>query len=432
MSNSDFLSFFPEEDGTAALDSQELALLFDGINEKAENSGEQNKAGENQGFDDFDDMLSNIEMLEEMLVETDMAGETIIQEMTDLEEETSVMFEGDDLGLEPHQEEDLMPAVSLVPPFLQSYQTLQTQLANLTQRLVVTEQELTARQRRASSTENLIEQQAIALTQAQEQLVHTVAELQVHQEASKHQQLQVETLTEQLATSQEQVTLLQNQLQGEDSQGDLPSQIALLTEENQRLQSKVSRQEGEVARFEKQLGELRTRLQRQQRYALQYKSALEQYLAQPDSHAPSDINEVVASVTGQSTELQPWASVGDILAAFPANVPAQPASAPVADLTPGLTNLSVSSAEEAADQPESEFIAEKIAEKLVAQAEKVEESTMAVAPEPTVAPATAVSQKPLVPRHTIDTLSFAVREQKPSRRHIELPRFLPRSTPAAH
>lgn len=433
MNNSDFLSFFPEEDTTAALNSEELALLFDDINGEDENNGDRANTDGNQSFDDFGAMLDTMEGLEEMILETELAGEAAIPEMTDLEQETSVMFEGDDLDWEHHQEAELTPTASLVPPFLQSYQTLQTQVANLSQCLATKEQELIARQRRASSAESLIQQQAIALTQTQEQLAHTVAELQIYQEACKHQQLQVETLTEQLATSEEQVLALQHQteenLQNGNRQGDLQAQIALLTAENERLQSQLNQRAGEEARFEKHLEELRTRLQRQQRYALQYKSALEQCLAQPDFRPSSDISQIVASLTGQSPELKPWASVGDVLAAFPSNPGAKPSHAPVADLTPGLTNVSSNLADvvtEPINSPQPEVIEAKLTR------EKPAQSIIPVAPEPQAMAATPVTQKPLLHRSAIDTLSFAVREQKPPRRNIDLPNFLPRATPVVH
>lgn len=430
MNDSDFLSFFPEpeEDAAAALNSEELALLFNEINGESKNNGDRAVSNENQSLDDFGAMLGGIEMLEEMLLETEMAGEVASQEMTELEQETSVMFEGDDLEWENLQEEDSIPMVSLVPPLLQSYQTLQTQVANLSQRLAETEQELIARQRRTSSAESLIEQQAIALTQAQEQLAHTVAELQIYRETCKHQQLQVETLTEQLATREEQVVALQHQIQEElevkDQQGDLQAQIVKLTAETERLQKQISYQAGEEARFEKHLDELRTRLQRQQRYALQYKSALEQCLAQPDFRPSSDISQAVASLTGQSKELKPWTSVGDILAAFPS----KPISPPVADLTPGLTNFSPSSADavtESMDSPQPEVAEANLT------TETVEESATSPAPEPSAIPTIPVGQKSESRRSAIDTLSFTVREQKPSRRNIDLPSFLPRSTPIA-
>ncbi|MBE9255499.1 hypothetical protein IQ217_16990 [Synechocystis salina LEGE 00031] len=402
MNNSDFLSFFPEPDNddTADVNAEELALLFNGI------GGEVQEQVNPSDQEHFGTMLDGIEMLEEMLVETELAGEVALQEMTPLEQETSVMFEGDDLQYE--EVDDHNPVV-LIPPFLRAHEALQEQVISLGQRLASTEQELLGHQRRASSAENLIQDQAIALTQAQEQLAHTVAELQVYQEACKQQQLQVETLTEQLEASQGQVIAQQNQLdggmadKGAENQ-ELQALVTSLTAENEQLKGQIGRHDSEVARFEQQLQELRARLQRQQRYALQYKSALEQYLAQPDLLPLGDIGEVVANVTAQSKEVKPWASVGDVLASF-SSVNNEPPSAPVADLTPGLVNFLPTPAQEITSPTEA------------THGDKTEEISPPPQPSPT----------PAVP--AIDRLTFAVKEPRPSRRAIDLPSFLPRSTP---
>jgi hypothetical protein len=415
MNNSDFLSFFPESEnnGPADVNAEELALLFNGLNEEVQ---EQVNSSENE---DFGAMLDGIEMLEEMLVETELAGEAALQEMTPLEQETSVMFEGNDLQYEEVDEDNFAPSV-LIPPFLRAHEALQEQVVSLGQRLASTEQELLGHQRRASSAENLIQDQAIALTQAQEQLAHTVAELQVYQEACKQQQLQVETLTEQLAASQDLIIAQQNQLHsGEHGNSnevkiqELRTEINSLKTENEQLKGQITCHNSEVARFEQQLAELTARLQRQQRYALQYKSALEQYLAQPDLLPLEAIGEVVANVTTQSKEVKPWASVGDVLASFTRGS-AESASAPVADLTPGLVNFSPSPDKESAGQPS---VSKKEQKEQRNQTEEVPFS-------PPVEPA-----KPVDPIPAIDQLSFAVKEPKPSRRSIDLPGFLPRSTP---
>ncbi|WLT38063.1 hypothetical protein NON20_21240 [Synechocystis sp. B12] len=115
MNNSDFLSFFPESEnnGPADVNAEELALLFNGLNEEVQ---EQVNSSENE---DFGAMLDGIEMLEEMLVETELAGEAALQEMTPLEQETSVMFEGNDLQYEEVDEDNFAPSV-LIPPFLRA------------------------------------------------------------------------------------------------------------------------------------------------------------------------------------------------------------------------------------------------------------------------------------------------------------------------
>ncbi|MGA1623363.1 MAG: hypothetical protein ACO36E_11650, partial [Synechocystis sp.] len=173
-------------------------------------------------------------------------------------------------------------------------------------------------------------------------------------------------------------------------------QLAIVTSEKPTLATQLERYPSQISGLEEQIDELRSRLQRQQRYALQYKLALEQCLAQPDFRPSSDIHQVVARLTGQSPDPQPWASVGDILAAFPQS----PADTP--PLTPQPLNQ--------APQPEAP------ADPSPAAPEQTE-NRRDVTPKPH-------HRRAVGP----DTLSFAVREQKKAPdRHVELPNFLARA-----
>ncbi|MEY2985715.1 MAG: hypothetical protein RLZZ568_2332 [Cyanobacteriota bacterium] len=234
---------------------------------------------------------------------------------------------GADLDDTNHQTEQWENAASpLTPPFLRSHQALQAQVTQLTAQLAAANQQLLAYQRRADSTEALIHQQARELSQTQAQLSHTVAELQVHQEEAKRQQLQVETLTSQRLTQADQIKHLTEQLvqsQSELARRDVePSET--ITADQPTQETLVNQHVAHISQLERSVDELRSRLQRQQRYTLQYKSALEQCVAQPDFRPSSDIRQVVARLTGQNTDSQPWASVGDILAAFPSSQATSP------------------------------------------------------------------------------------------------------------
>jgi hypothetical protein len=408
MSNSDFFSLFPAEELTPDVNSDELIQLC------AQNPPADNGESAEAPLDNLD----NFEvMFDEILLDTEL-GTTAVDQNKDSETEIEaavmaieaelefIETEWDDPATDltetaDHSDPDEAP-ISLTPPFLQSYQTLQTQVAQLTQQLATTDQQLIARQRRADSAEILIQQQAAELTQAQEQLSHTVAELQIHQEETKRQQLQVETLAEQLAQSQVQLRDLTEQLTQSQAQ------LAHLATEKQTLETQVSQYTVKVSRLETHIDELRHRLQRQQRYALQYKSALEQCLAQPDFHPSSDISQVVARLTGQNTELQPWASVGELLAAFPHSPEIQ---------SPGTLP---------SDPPGDRLATMPIADEVIPQATEPL-PTKQEAERPAIAnqsPSEERVRLPLAP----DTLSFAVREPKkaPSR-HVELPNFLPRA-----
>jgi predicted nucleic acid-binding Zn-ribbon protein len=409
MSNSDFFSLFPEDDSPLQADSDELTQLFDQTD------------SENPALSGEADLDNFAVMFDEILLDTVTAagqdspdcnpavmaialGEAEIGDGEELvmawEEEDSGLSTdlGTDLAVieaESEQEEDpdeLSQSIAhpLIPPFLQSYQTLQGQVAQLTEQMAIAEQQLVAYQRRADSAEALIHQQAAELTQAQERLSHTVAELQIHQEEAKRQQLQVETLADQLSQRDSKLKEVSEQL------AQSQHQLAIVTSEKQTLATQLERYPSQISGLEEQIDELRSRLQRQQRYALQHKLALEQCLAQPDFRPSSDIHQVVARLTGQSPDPQPWASVGDILAAFPQS----PADTP--PLTPQPLNQ--------APQPEAP------ADPSSAAPEQTE-NRRNVTPKPH-------HRRAVGP----DTLSFAVREQKKAPdRHVELPNFLARA-----
>ena len=446
MSNSDFFSLFPAEDLTLTANTDELAQLFD------QNAPGDNGASTEAELDNFAVMFDEILLdgetaLEEMAVKEEQdnqtinaAGMAIAAEFEFDEPEWGDSDNGltTDLGaivadIDDADHQEKHPEVlahPLTPPFLQSYQTLQAQVAQLTQQVAIADQQLIAHQRRDDSAEALIHQQAAELTQAQEHLSHTVAELQVHQEEAKRQQLQIETLVEQLAQSQSQLKDLSDQLTQSQAQlahreAELADLRQIAATEKQALEAQVSQYPTEVNHLEKQVEELQHRLQRQQRYALQYKSALEQCLAQPDFHPSSDISQVVARLTGKSpTDFQPWASVGDVLAAFPQSLPDEPLSAPQR-----LTHDS----------------AEQILPKPVSPAAEITPASQSSRPSPTgdrramADPSTDLpdlnknsSNTNPEPRVRLplgpDSLSFAVRDQKtPPHRSVDLPNFLARA-----
>ena len=422
MSNPDFFSLFPPEDSTSLANADELTELFD--SNPPEDNGESAAAQLDNFAVMFDEILLDGETalgasglgVEEAVDQGDPQADppenAITAIATDLAwEETewddwenglttdlSAVVSNDDPDVDDQDlidelsdelPDELSEAVvhSLTPPFLQSYQTLQTQVAQLTQQLATADQQAMAYQRRADSAETLIQQQAAELTQAQEQLSHTVAELQVYQEEAKRQQLQLETLAEQFAQSQAQLNELGDQF------AHSQEQLAIAATEKQTLEVKISQYPAQVSGLEKHLDELRHRLQRQQRYALQYKSALEHCLAQPDFRPSSDISQVVARLTGQNPDLQPWASVGDILAAFP-------------------------------QSPETPLVGDRPAQA----------PTPATVPNPPEAKTPTDSPPPLPAKNPVrrpldpDNLSFTAREpEKAPSRHVELPNFLPRA-----
>jgi hypothetical protein len=286
------------------------------------------------------------------------------------------MFEH--LGLEEDPEMELLALVeqttqstapSLIPPFFQAHQALQQKVQTLELALAEAEQQLSGQDRRTQSNDDLIHQQAEALKTAQEQLAHTVAELTVYQQEAQHQQLQIETLVEDLSRSQQ---------RGQQFE-----------QECQRLRQDQVLQSQQIAALEHQAQDLQARLQRQQRFTLQYKSALEQCLAQPNFQPSSDIATAVMALTGKLSEIPPWSSAT-----------ASSSPAPLALKTPQEATVV------AAESP------------LVAT-----ETIPPAAPTPTRPPGRALEEMPLPPRPPRDKLSFSIQPPKASHRPIDLPRF---------
>jgi hypothetical protein len=176
----------------------------------------------------------------------------------------------------------------LTPPLLVEHQDLLQEISVYKEAITEAERQLEAKTRRSQSTDQLIAQQAEELSKVQDHLAYTVAEFQVYQEESQRQQFQVEILAEKSAASQ--------------------ARTAELERECSLLQENCEEKGHQIKVLEKQLEEVRARLQRQQRYAIQYKTALEQCLATPNLNPSSDIANAIASLTGQATPIQPWSA----------------------------------------------------------------------------------------------------------------------------
>ncbi len=145
----------------------------------------------------------------------------------------------------------------------------------------------------ARSADTFISQQTEELSQAQRQIHSFLEELDASQQETQRQRLQLETLTEQLTAEREQVAQLERK-------------CALLQEDAQEKTD-------QYAIAEQQIQELQARLQRQQRYTLQYKSALDQCLGKStpkdDLEPVVDISSrVIAFNLPKSAPIAPWSS----------------------------------------------------------------------------------------------------------------------------
>jgi hypothetical protein len=311
---------------------------------------------------------------------------------------------------------------SLLPPFLQEYQQLQATVEPLKQDLAQAQQVLAGQERRLRSDEDLLGQQAEEICRGREQLAEAVVGMQVYQEEAKQQRLQIEQLTEQLMVSER--------------------RIQELEQDYQSLKSTMEQDHQTIQRLEQQAQELRSRLQRQQRYALQYKTALEQYLANPNFNPSSDIQTAIASVAPSST-IQPWSKENsgetspeslptvEMKSPAPAISESSVASAPVSEeklesdlLPPDSANPAPSSVSSA--EPTIPLTPTPLPERR-SPVESSAESPTVESPAPETTPPLPETSVP--PIHRRSKLSFAIESQRTPRKMIDLPRFVRQPVP---
>lgn len=127
----------------------------------------------------------------------------------------------------------------------------------LEQEVAETNNRIQEHQLRSQSTDLLIAQQAEEINHAQEDTAHVIKELESAKQEVHAQKVLVDNLTKQLETTKEKFTQLE-------------SKYAL-------LQEKDNEQNHELSMKTQQVQELSDRLNRQQRYTLQYKAALDKY-----------------------------------------------------------------------------------------------------------------------------------------------------------
>jgi chromosome segregation ATPase len=158
-------------------------------------------------------------------------------------------------------------------------QQLSQNIIDLTKALADSQEQLQAQIQRSHDAETTITQQAEELDRQQEQ----IARLIEHEQEVQRQQQAIATLSE---------------------------QIAQLEREYAVLQEDCNDQAQQIVTMEKHLRELWSRLHRQQRYTLEYKAALEQYLGiSGDRLAVSQLPDfpmTAASVSAKVSAIEPW------------------------------------------------------------------------------------------------------------------------------
>ncbi len=173
----------------------------------------------------------------------------------------------------------------------QNRQLLDT-IVTLEQALSASRQELRDYQERSRHHNSLLSQQTAQLQTAQAQNGHLLEQLQSSQIQLQQEQSHLESLQKQLQVTQEAFARLERA-------------SALLKEET--LQNKH-----QLVLKEEQIRELQQRLQRQQRYSLQYKSALDQCLSRhgkkTDGSQPTELASIDERTSPNIVSIKPWSS----------------------------------------------------------------------------------------------------------------------------
>ncbi|MCL6435812.1 MAG: hypothetical protein K6T90_16685 [Leptolyngbyaceae cyanobacterium HOT.MB2.61] len=215
--------------------------------------------------------------------------------------------------------------------FSVQFQRLQRENRVLRDRIVELEQDLTqqqielqlelARSLHTASTEPLPPaisetQQAEELAAAQERVNDLLKELDISRQSAQRQRILVETLTEQLESSQE--------------------RIAQLERDCALAQQRYNEQVQKLLQAENTCRDLRTRLHRQQQQTLQFKAALEKCLEMPPARRYSQLLNLEDHPSIPTVSIPPSA-LSQVLA--PKNQPVRPWSA-ASEAQPNTTDTS--------------------------------------------------------------------------------------------
>jgi chromosome segregation ATPase len=137
---------------------------------------------------------------------------------------------------------------------------------------------------RSQNTDTLIAQQAKELNQNQEEIANLIAQIETLQQEEQNQALLNENLSKQLQASQQ--------------------QIAQLERECALIQENYNNKTHELLAKEQLAQELDARLHRQQRYTLQYKTALDRYIEYANSSATD--SAPTNSIKANNQPIQAW------------------------------------------------------------------------------------------------------------------------------
>lgn len=213
---------------------------------------------------------------------------------------------------------DVAELVSLSQSLEKQNADLLTHVEQLEKLLDECHSALQLQMKRNQTLETRLSQQAQELTATQEQMTRLFRELEASHQVAQRQQILIETLTQQLENSQEQVA-------------NLERECAL-------ARANYNEQSYNLSQSENTCQELRSRLDRQQRYSLQLKAALDKFIDLPahlelnpeasNSPATADIHYYPQNASARlrlllkPQPIQPWsASAEDITAEVIAEPP---------------------------------------------------------------------------------------------------------------
>ncbi|NEP62592.1 MAG: hypothetical protein F6K31_37635 [Symploca sp. SIO2G7] len=226
----------------------------------------------------------------------DMSVESSHQELTD----------SDDSAPETKQEQpsdsDLF---AVAQKMRQRNRRLIEQVSQLQQALREKQEELLSQRQQDYEHESLLAQQTEELNTLKEQLTRLFHTLESSHQAAQRQQILIETLSEQLESSQQRVAQLERE--------------CALTQQRYNEQSQQLLQAANTCR------ELRARLYRQQRQTLQFKAALEKSLEMtPPTTAGGQQPQLKRNITDpyslpKTQPIQPWSSE-DLIPTDPSHV----------------------------------------------------------------------------------------------------------------
>ncbi len=182
----------------------------------------------------------------------------------------------------------------------QRNRTLQDQVARLQESLQIAEEKLFRQGEQFSEQESMRSQQTAEADYANEQVGRLLQELEISHQLAQRQQVLVETLSSELQISQE--------------------RVAQVERECALTQQQYNEQGHELLQSETRCQELNTRLQRQQRQALQFKMALKKSLEVPTTIITGEVadqEELVkprkinlSALNLRSTQpIQPWSNM---------------------------------------------------------------------------------------------------------------------------